>query len=116
MGKHPRLSSSKEFDRIYKKGSSVANELLVLRFFKRKDDQQSKLGIITTRRIGAAILRNRARRLIREAYRKHADEVNDGYDLAIVPRRTIIGKKLCEVEEALLRLLGRAGLIKKRKT
>ena len=49
----------------------------------------TRLGVITSRRIGGAVVRNRARRLLREAFRSHRARLQPGCDLVIIARKSI---------------------------
>lgn len=46
--------------------------------------EHSRLGITTSRKVGGAVVRNRWRRLIREAYRLHKAEFPQGYDIVVI--------------------------------
>ena len=60
---------------------------------------------VAGRRIGGAVLRNRARRILRAAWREVEDKVEDGYDVVVVARAAIVGARtqdlVAEVEELL---------------
>ena len=62
---------------------------------------------VAGRRIGGAVLRNRARRILRAAWREVEDKVEDGYDVVVVARAAIVGARsqdlVAEVEELLSR-------------
>lgn len=62
----------------------------------------SRLGITTTRRLGKAVTRNRARRLVREAYRTHQQDVPGGYDLVVVVRAPLLKRKAHELGKILI--------------
>lgn len=51
--------------------------------------RSTRLGVITSRRIGGAVVRNRARRLVREAFRIHRARLHGGCDLVIIARKSI---------------------------
>ena len=71
----------------------------------------SRLGVITSRRIGKAHVRNRARRLMRESFRLHQHELLQPVDLVLVARRSIVGRRFHSVERHFLSLLKKAGLL-----
>lgn len=60
------------------------------------------------RRVGGAVDRNRARRILRAAWREFAPKIRDGYDVALVARRTIRGARTHELVAEVERLLSRA--------
>jgi ribonuclease P protein component len=62
----------------------------------------SRLGVTTTRRLGNAVVRNRARRLVREAYRKHQEALPGGFDFVVVVRHKLLALKSTELEPVLL--------------
>ena len=69
---------------------------------------QSRLGITTTRRLGKAVTRNRARRLVREAYRTHREQLPMGLDLVFVVRQPLLGRKPKELGPILVKAADRA--------
>jgi ribonuclease P protein component len=72
----------------------------------------SRLGVITGARIGNAVARNRARRLLRESFRLHQHELARPIDLVLVARPSVAGKGFAEVEGDFLTTLRRARLLK----
>lgn len=72
---------------------------------------EARAGFVTGRRVGGAVQRNRARRLLREAWRALAPRVQGGHDLVVVARPTIEGARAQTVTADLGTLLARARLI-----
>jgi ribonuclease P protein component len=71
----------------------------------------NRAGFSVNRRVGNAVTRNRARRLMREAWRLNKHKLKPNFDAMIVARSGIVGKSLREIEGDLLRLLTSAGAI-----
>ncbi len=87
---------------------------LVANWLKLPQESQSRVGVITGSKVGGAVARNRARRLLREAFRLHQHELKEPVDLVLVARPSIGGKKLAAVERDFLTTLRKAGLLKER--
>lgn len=71
----------------------------------------SRFGIVASKRIGGAVVRNRVRRLVREAIRLHCDLVSPGWDAVFIARRGIVNADYWEVENSVTQLLSSSGLL-----
>ena len=79
------VTSDRDFRRIYKRGRSYAGPFIVV-YAERDRLRRSRLGITVTAKIGKAVVRNRIKRRIKEAYRTLEDYIVPGYSLVIVSR------------------------------
>jgi ribonuclease P protein component len=83
-----RLSRSRDFDAVYRRGTSVSTRYLVLHWFPREEDPEGepRLGLAVPRSVGGAVARNRVKRLLREAWRDLLPIVAPGNDYVLVAR------------------------------
>ena len=107
-----RVTQNRDFVRIRQEGERLAQGCLVANWNKLPDGAAPKLGVVTSRKIGGAVQRTRARRLLRESFRLHQHEFSQPIELILVARNSIAGKKFADVERDFLATLRRAGLLK----
>jgi ribonuclease P protein component len=83
-----RLSRSRDFDTVYRRGRSVSSRYLVLHWFPREEDTDGvpRLGLAVPRAVGPAVVRNRVKRLLREAWKALLPTVPAGHDYVLAAR------------------------------
>lgn len=79
------VKDNKVFTRLFSKGKFVSCRFCTL-YFKANGSRSNRLGISTSKKIGCAVLRNRARRVIRQAYRENEEYLPTGFDIIIAAR------------------------------
>jgi len=89
--KRRRLSRSGEFDRVYRDGSSHATRYLVLYSFPRKseEDEELRLGVSVSRKVGGAVERNKVKRVLRESFWSLSERFPAAHDFVLVARPDI---------------------------
>lgn len=112
LGRQTRLIRNRDFVRIRQKGQRLVLGCLIANWSPLPASETSRLGVVTSRKIGGAIVRNRARRLMRESFRLHQHEFARPVDLVLVARQSIAQKTFAAVEKDLLAVLKRASLLK----
>lgn len=107
-----RLKRGGDFARTRLEGERMAQGCLIANWRFLPPDATTRLGVLTSRKIGSAVVRNRARRLLREAFRVHQAELTQPTDLVLVARRSIVNRGWADVEKDFLAAMSRAGLLK----
>jgi ribonuclease P protein component len=81
-----RIRTRPEFVRIQANSARVTTRHLLVLLEARADDGPARLGVVASRKVGPAVDRNRAKRLVREAFRLHKDLFAPGIDAVVVVR------------------------------
>jgi ribonuclease P protein component len=112
FGRAARLKQGRDFARVRRVGERLVVGCLIANWQRLPAASASRLGVITAGKIGGAVVRSRARRLMRESFRLHQRELSESVDLVLVARQSIVGKEFAEVERDYLTALRRARLLK----
>ncbi|PJF40640.1 MAG: ribonuclease P protein component [Chloroflexi bacterium] len=105
-----RIHTSNQFQRVRHEGRSYHHDLMVLLVAPNRLPF-NRFGIITSRRVGKAVQRNRVRRLLREALRRLMIDMPSGYDIVVVAKSALVGQEFNTIVEVLRLLFRRAGLV-----
>ena len=105
------LKKNKDFQYIYRKGTSYANKYLVM-YVLENGTGQNRLGISVSKKVGNSIVRHRVTRVIREVMRLHWGEIKSGYDIVIVARPSAKDSDYGKFESAIFHLLNLHHLLK----
>ena len=108
--KSRRLTRTAEFDQVRKQGTTSRGALITLAIASAPKDP-ARLGIITSRKVGNAVVRNRARRRIREIFRKHQHEIKSGIWIVIIVSARAERATYAQLEDEWLRLAGHASIL-----
>lgn len=110
IAREDRLRRGWEVERTRATGRSVSNRRMVL-FTHPNDLGHTRFGVAAGKRLGNAVRRNRAKRLMREALRLCAPDVAPGHDVFVIARGGLRPEDtLADVQHDLRHLLRRAGL------
>ena len=109
MQKTLKLNQNYLFQRLYRRGKSLVSPTIVLYYHKRPSQKFNRIGVTTSKKVGCAVRRNRARRVILESYRLLEPQVEAGYTFVIVARAKAADVKMQAVRDDLHRLLSKIG-------
>ena len=106
-----RLKLSREFERVRKEGRAVRGGLLILSVLPVDGEKRFRVGLITSRRVGEAVARNRVRRRLREIVRRNQQALKGGIWFVVIARRLAAQTDSAVLETEWLRLARRAGIL-----
>jgi ribonuclease P protein component len=116
-----RLSRSEDFARVYRTGRTVGNRYLVLYYFERPEPgpveggSGPRVGFSVSKRLGGAVDRNRIKRVLREAFRAHAQSLRGNMDLVLMARIPLVelldAGGFGAVEEKVMEVFRKASLV-----
>ncbi len=110
LPKAHRLTRGGDYARVRRQGRSKAHPLLILSTAPNAAET-TRVGLAVGKKVGTAVRRNRAKRLLREAVRPHLGALPPGHDLVLIARPGLAAARLGEVSAALETLLRRAHLL-----
>ena len=84
--KSARLLNSRDFRKVREKGKSSQGRLLRLGVLKDSDFRPARIGLVTSKRVGGAVVRNKTRRRLREIIRADRARLAPGFDIVVVAK------------------------------
>ena len=105
-----RIRHRADFAHLKEQGQRLARGCLVLNWQELSSGTTSRFAVITTRKLGKAVVRNRCRRLLRECFRLHQHALRVPVEMVLIARASMVGQSYGVVEHDYLRLLHETGL------
>ena len=112
LGRAIKIKQGRDFARLRQEGERLVHGCLVLNWRVLPQNSPSRVGVITSGKIGNAVVRGRARRLLREAFRLHQHHLARPVDIILVARQSVVDRRFVQVEKDFLTTLRKAGLLK----
>lgn len=109
-----RIRRRADYRRVYMRGKRFGNRAGLL-YLVKNGSRPIRIGFVSTKKIGHAFARNRARRLMKEVYRLHRRELKNGYDAVLLAGHFLTEATYQEAEKAILALWRKAGILEETK-
>lgn len=113
MKRSVTIKENYEFRRLYAKGASAVLPSVVV-YCRKNGRAHNRLGVTVSTKLGHAVVRNRARRRLREVYRLNAHRLRQGYDIILVARGRTGTVAWKELNDTFLRLCRKLDLLEER--
>jgi ribonuclease P protein component len=107
-----RIQCGRDFARARAQGRRLAHGSVILNWLPLPPGAVSRLGVIVNRKVGNAVARSRARRLLRESFRRRQPALAHPADVVLVARPSLGGRSFAEVDADVAASLRRAGLVR----
>ena len=111
FSKSRRLTLASEFERVKQDGLVQRGKLLILSATAVERAGLCRVGFITSRRIGSAVVRNRVRRRLREIVRRHQHDLRQDLWIVLIAKRDAANASYRALEDEWLRLARRASIL-----
>ncbi|AOY05662.1 Ribonuclease P protein component [Bacillus subtilis] len=112
MKKRNRLKKNEDFQKVFKYGTSVANRQFVLYTLDQPENDELRVGLSVSKKIGNAVMRNRIKRLIRQAFLEEKERLKEK-DYIIIARKPASQLTYEETKKSLQHLFRKSSLYKK---
>lgn len=108
------LKENYEFRRLYQKGTSAVCPCMVI-YCRKNRLGRNRLGLVSSTKLGHAVVRNRCRRRLREVYRLNTPKMKQGYDVILVARSRTANAPWAELQKQFLKLCRKLDLLEETK-
>ncbi|MCY7866438.1 ribonuclease P protein component [Bacillus spizizenii] len=112
MKKRNRLKKNEDFQKVFKYGTSIANRQFVLYTLDQPENDELRVGLSVSKKIGNAVMRNRIKRLIRQAFLEEKERLKEK-DYIIIARKPASQLTYEETKKSLQHLFRKSSLYKK---
>ena len=108
-----KFSSALKLNHIFRRLYSTAGQAngYLMLYARRNRTGTNRIGITVGKKLGHAVVRNRARRRIREVYRLNEQKFQPGWDIVVVARTRCVSADFASLTEAFLSLAEKAGIL-----
>lgn len=110
LNKKYRINKPEDYNYIYKNGKKIPGKYIIV-FIASNNLNYNRFGIVSSKKVGNAVIRNRARRQMRAIIQKNWDQISKGHDFVIVARYNIKESIFAMLEKDFLTAVKKARLI-----
>ncbi|MDW0116469.1 ribonuclease P protein component [Sporosarcina thermotolerans] len=105
MKKRQRVKKNEDFQKVFKKGKSVANRQFVIYSYIKEEQPEFRIGLSVGKKLGNAVTRNRIKRYIRQAFLEMKEELKNDRDYVIIARHQAANLDFHETKKSLQHVL-----------
>lgn len=112
MKKKFRVKKNEEFQQVFQKGESFANRQFVIYILNKEEQENFRIGLSVSKKIGNAVMRNQIKRYIRQAFLELKEDILNQRDYVIIARKPAAQMDFNEVKSSLVHVLKRGKALK----
>lgn len=99
-----RLKKSSQFTLVYKRGRSEVTRFIVM-YYLKNGLKYNRVGYSVSKKVGNSVVRNRAKRLMKEAVRLNSENLKEGYDIVFISRVKMNSATYKDAEKSVKKLM-----------
>nr|WP_106782064.1 ribonuclease P protein component [Lysinibacillus timonensis] len=115
MKKRQRIKKNEDFQKVFKKGKSFANRQFVVYCLQREAQNEFRIGLSVSKKIGKAVIRVQIKRYIRQAFLELKDQIRQDMDYVIIARHPAAVLDFHETKKSLEHVLKVARVMNSKK-
>jgi len=107
-----RLLTKEDFGQVKRSKLKVRTPFFWGQAIHCTKNKAVRIGIITTRKLGDAYIRNRARRIVRELFRRNVSKIKSSASMIVLPRKNMLEQEFENLETEFISFLDKLGILK----
>jgi ribonuclease P protein component len=104
------INKNSDFKRLYNNGRKIVTQYIVF-YYLKNDRTEDRIGLTVSKKVGKSVVRNRVKRLMKEAFRLNFSGTKEGYDFVLVARNRMKGASFTQVDKIMKSFLKKIGSI-----